>query len=122
MEGRPTGVFHRAVPGGYFPLPDGSPSEVGNLHLGFSAVQNMRPHPDPAGTEPRAMSQSGRAMRLWVLVGDNDSEDAILERSRALAAATPHGEFVELPGRHHFNAPGSRDFRRAALEFFGTTV
>jgi hypothetical protein len=48
------------------------------------------------------------------------SEDAILERSRGLAAATPHGEFVELPGRHHFNAPGSRDFRRAALEFFGS--
>jgi pimeloyl-ACP methyl ester carboxylesterase len=46
------------------------------------------------------------------------SEDAILERSRALADATPRGEFVELPGRHHFNAPGSRVFRQAAVEFF----
>ncbi|WP_137842963.1 alpha/beta hydrolase family protein [Microbacterium sp. 2FI] len=46
------------------------------------------------------------------------SEDAILERSMGLAAATPRGEFVELPDRHHFNAPGSRVFRQAAVEFF----
>jgi len=45
------------------------------------------------------------------------TEDAILERSRHLASAAPHGEFSEIPGRHHFNAPGSRDFRGAALEF-----
>jgi pimeloyl-ACP methyl ester carboxylesterase len=45
------------------------------------------------------------------------SEDAILERSKALANATPNGTFVELPGRHHFNAPGSRVFRQAAVEF-----
>lgn len=49
------------------------------------------------------------------------SEDAILERSRLLAAATPRGEFVELPDRHHFNAPGSRVFRQAAREFFART-
>ena len=47
------------------------------------------------------------------------SEDAILEQSKLLAAATPNGTFLELPGRHHFNAPGSRDFRRGAIEFFG---
>lgn len=46
------------------------------------------------------------------------SEDAILERSRLLASATPHGDFVELPDRHHFNAPGSRVFRQAAVDFF----
>ncbi len=46
------------------------------------------------------------------------SEDAILERSKGLADATPNGTFVELPGRHHFNAPGSRVFRQAAVEFF----
>ena len=46
------------------------------------------------------------------------SNDAILERSRLLADATPNGTFVELPDRHHFNAPGSRVFRQAALEFF----
>lgn len=47
------------------------------------------------------------------------SEDAIVEQSRQLAAATPDARFVELPGRHHFNAPGSRVFREAATEFFG---
>lgn len=46
------------------------------------------------------------------------SEDAILERSRALAATSPNGTFLEIPGRHHFNAPGSRVFREAGLEFF----
>ena len=46
------------------------------------------------------------------------SEDAILERSRLLASATPHGDFVELPDRHHFNAPGSQAFRQAAVGFF----
>ena len=46
------------------------------------------------------------------------SLDAIIEGSRALAAACPQGRFVEIPDRHHFNAPGSRVFRAAALEFF----
>ncbi len=45
------------------------------------------------------------------------SEDAILERSRHLAAAAPHGEFVEIPGRHHFNTPGSRAFRESAMAY-----
>jgi hypothetical protein len=45
------------------------------------------------------------------------SEDAILERSRHLAAAAPLGEFVEIPGRHHFNTPGSRLFREAGVAF-----
>jgi len=47
------------------------------------------------------------------------SEDAIIDRSRRLAEATPNGTFVEIPERHHFNTPGSRDFRRAGLEFLG---
>lgn len=45
------------------------------------------------------------------------TEDAIIEGSRALAAAAPSGTFFEIPGRHHFNAPGSRAFKDAALEF-----
>jgi len=45
------------------------------------------------------------------------SQDAIIEGSRQLAAAAPQGRFVEIPGRHHFNAPGSRVFREAALAF-----
>lgn len=32
----------------------------------------------------------------------------------------PQGRFVEIPDRHHFNAPGSRVFRSAALEFLGS--
>lgn len=45
------------------------------------------------------------------------SDDAILEDSKHLAAATPNGRFVEVPGRHHFNAPGSKDFRAAGVAF-----
>ena len=45
------------------------------------------------------------------------SEDAILQRSRVLATSAPRGTFVEIPGRHHFNTPGSRVFREAALGF-----
>ena len=45
------------------------------------------------------------------------SEDAIRERSRRLAAATPGSEFLEVPGRHHFNAPGSRVFRHDGVAF-----
>jgi hypothetical protein len=45
------------------------------------------------------------------------TDDAIIERSRALAASTPAGIFTEIPGRHHFNAPGSRVFRQAAIDF-----
>ncbi|HWM32898.1 MAG TPA: alpha/beta fold hydrolase [Pseudolysinimonas sp.] len=47
------------------------------------------------------------------------SEDPIIDKSRALAAATPRGEFYEIPGRTHFNAPVARDFRVRALEFLG---
>ncbi len=45
------------------------------------------------------------------------SQDAILEGSKALAAGIPNGRFVEIPDRNHFNTPGSRDFRSAALAF-----
>jgi pimeloyl-ACP methyl ester carboxylesterase len=45
------------------------------------------------------------------------SEDKILPASKALAEATPHGTFFEIPGRNHFNAPTSRHFRDAAVAF-----
>lgn len=45
--------------------------------------------------------------------------DAIIEGSRALAAACPQGRFVAIPDRHHFNAPGSRVFRAEAIAFLG---
>jgi len=94
VEGRPTGVFHRCVPGGHFPLDDGSPSPIGNLHLGIYDVNNARPHPDPAGVEPRTLAQSGRGLRVWILVGDDDNEDAILDRAAA--------EGAEVLWRHHY--------------------
>ena len=128
----------RAVLGG---IPDGTP--LGRLDLGQARafVEDGAPITDPvtrnyvtlservAGNDLRSLIALAEGMRL----GDADpdpahpprqpilfatgSEDAILERSRQLAAVTPHGSFVEIPGRHHFNTPGSRDFRRAALEF-----
>jgi predicted enzyme related to lactoylglutathione lyase len=94
VEGRPTGVFHRAVPGGFFPLDDGSDSPIGNLHLGFYDVNNARPHPDPAGVEPRHLSRDGRSIRVWILVGDDDSEDAILDRAEKNGA--------KILWRHHY--------------------
>ncbi|WP_394770391.1 alpha/beta fold hydrolase [Lacisediminihabitans sp.] len=44
-------------------------------------------------------------------------EDRIIDGSRSLAAAAPHGSFFEIPGRHHFNAPTSRAFRDAAVGY-----
>lgn len=64
-----------------------------------------RADPDPATAPPQPV--------LFA----TGSLDGIIEGSRALAAACPRGRFVEIPGRHHFNAPGSRDFRAAALSF-----
>jgi pimeloyl-ACP methyl ester carboxylesterase len=50
------------------------------------------------------------------------TDDSILEKSRALAAVTPRGEFYEIPGRNHFNAPTSHHFRDRALEFLAATA
>lgn len=86
VEGRPTGIYHRAVPGGHFPLDDGTPSPIGNLHLGIYDAANARPHPDPAGVAPRTLSRDGRTVRVWILVGDGDSEDRILDTAERLGA------------------------------------
>jgi hypothetical protein len=91
---RPTGVFHRMVPGGFFPKNDGSPSEIGNLHLGIFDAANARPHPDPAGVEPRGLAREGRRARIWILVGEGQSEDAILQRAQERGA--------ELLWRNHY--------------------
>ncbi|QAY72060.1 alpha/beta fold hydrolase [Agromyces protaetiae] len=45
------------------------------------------------------------------------TDDAIFAQSKALAEATPNGSFLEIPGRHHFNAPGARAFREAGIRF-----
>jgi predicted enzyme related to lactoylglutathione lyase len=83
---RPKGLFHRLVPGGTFANPDGTPSEIGNLHLGVFRADNARPHPDPAGAPPRHISADGRKARIWILVGDGQSETLILDTAERLGA------------------------------------
>jgi predicted enzyme related to lactoylglutathione lyase len=85
-DDRPLGVYHRMVPGGNFLKGDGSESEIGNLHLGIFKAENARPHPDPAGAEPRSLSDGGRKPRVWILVSDDEPVDAILERAAARGA------------------------------------
>src|SRR3546814_4266102 len=50
VEGRPAGTFHRIVPGGEFPGPDGKDSGVGNLHLGIYSTANPVPDPNVPST------------------------------------------------------------------------
>ena len=85
-DDRPMGVYHRMVPGGQFKNPDGSDSEIGNLHLGIFKADNARPHPNPEGVEPRSLSDGGRKPRVWILVGDDEPVDAILDRAEARGA------------------------------------
>ncbi len=93
-EGRPEGVFHRLVPGQNFLNPDGSQSEIGNLHMGIFDAKNARPHPDPDGVEPRALSDGGRKARIWVLVSDDDDYERILDKAVELGA--------ELMWKNHY--------------------
>ena len=78
---RPAGLYHRMVPGGFFPNKDGGESEVGNLHLGIFKASNARPHPVAGGVAPRTLSTEGRKPRVWILVGEGRSETDILERA-----------------------------------------
>jgi hypothetical protein len=84
VEPRPEKVFHRIVPGGFFPNPDGGDSAVGNLHIGIydTSLAPPDPRPAPVYTGERA----GPAPRVYVLVGDDDSEAAILDRAEKRGA------------------------------------
>jgi predicted enzyme related to lactoylglutathione lyase len=82
-DDRPLGLYHRMVPGGNFLKSDGAESEIGNLHLGIFKAENARPHPEAAGVAPRDISRSGRKPRVWILVSDDESVDAILDRAVA---------------------------------------
>lgn len=73
----------------------------------ISLVEGMRDGEQP--TVANAPSQP--------LLFATGTDDRIIEKSRALCAASPHGTFFEIPGRNHFNAPTSREFRAAAIEF-----
>lgn len=77
-DARPEGVYHRMVPGGFFPDKSGGDSTVGNLHLGIFDVANARPHPEPTGVAPRSLAGPGRKARIWILIGDDDSAERIL--------------------------------------------
>jgi predicted enzyme related to lactoylglutathione lyase len=83
VEPRPANVFHRIVPGQNFQVDDGSQGPTGNLHMGIYNVANARPHPDPAGVEPRAVTDPAvsRTARTWILVSDDDSSDRILDEA-----------------------------------------
>ena len=85
-DARPLGIFHRMVPGGNFINPDGSESQIGNLHLGIFKADNARPHPNPDGVAPRTLAGEGRKARVWILVGDGQSYEGILERATARGA------------------------------------
>jgi predicted enzyme related to lactoylglutathione lyase len=91
---KPAGVYHRMVPGGQFKNPDGSDSQIGNLHLGIFDAANARPHPQAEGVEPRALAAPGRRPRIWILISDDDSAD------RILAAAEERG--ATILWRNHY--------------------
>ena len=78
-----------------------------DLEALMALVDGMRdaPQPDPWHTPSQ------------LVLFATGSEDGILDRSRRLAAATRRGVFFEIPGRNHFNAPTSRDFRETAIHF-----
>ena len=85
-DARPQGEYHRMVPGGFFKKPDGTDSEIGNLHLGIFKAANARPHPEPTGVEPRHLATDGRKPRIWVLIGDDDTPERILDTAVKLGA------------------------------------
>ncbi|MBW9092756.1 alpha/beta fold hydrolase [Microbacterium jejuense] len=128
----------RAVLGG---IPDGRPLGRLRIEQARAYAEHGTPVEDPVTQNYVRLAERVRDNDLRALIalaegmrfGDADpdperppvqpvlfatgTEDAILERSRALAATAPNGTFFEIPGRHHFNAPGSRVFREAALDF-----
>ncbi len=85
-DARPLGIYHRMVPGGFFKNKDGSDSAIGNLHLGVFDARNARPHPNPAGVEPRHIASDGRKPRIWILIGDDDSAERILSAAEERGA------------------------------------
>jgi len=131
----------RAVLGG---VPDGIPLARLDMDQVTALIEHGTPVTDPVtqnyirltervpGNDLRALLAIAGGMRASGTVDPDasrapqqpvlfatGSEDGIIEGSKALAAATPQGRLLEIPGRHHFNAPGSRAFREAAIAFLG---
>lgn len=78
---RPYGIYHRMVPGGYMRDNKGEQTAIGNFHIGIHKAENARPHPTIKGVEPRELSLTGRKPRVWILVSEDDSIEAILARA-----------------------------------------
>lgn len=135
--------IERAVLGG---VPDGIPLERLDLDQVRAYAQDGTAVTDPTtqtyvaltervpGNDMRSLLALAEGMRKTGTVDPDSSnaptrpilfatgsEDAIIDGSRALADAAPHGRFFEIPGRNHFNAPGSRAFKKAALAFLAET-
>jgi len=89
----------------YLTMASGIPGN--DLTALISLVEGMRGGAQPDPADPP---------RVAVLFATG-SEDRILEASKRLAAATPGSAFFAIPGRDHFNAPTSREFRERALAF-----
>jgi pimeloyl-ACP methyl ester carboxylesterase len=68
------------------------------------------------GMQGGAQPDPAHPPRLPVLFATG-TEDRILEASKRLADATPGSTFFPIPGRDHFNAPTSREFRERAIAF-----
>jgi pimeloyl-ACP methyl ester carboxylesterase len=128
----------RAVLGG---IPDGRPLSRLNVAQARAFAEHGVPVEDAVtqryvmlaervpGNDLRALIAVAEGMRLGSTDPDPElppqqpvllatgSADPILEQSRRLSTFAPHGEFLEIPGRHHTNAPGSRDFRTAGSDY-----
>ncbi len=128
----------RAVLGG---IPDGRPLSRLRVEQARAFADRGEPVEDETtrryvtlaervpGNDLRALIAVAEGMRLGSDDPDPDnpprqrvlfatgSDDPILAQSRRLASLTPAGVFFEIPGRHHTNAPGSRDFRVGGADF-----
>ncbi|MGO2519175.1 MAG: alpha/beta fold hydrolase [Microbacterium sp.] len=131
--------IHRAVLGG---VPDGIPLERLDIEQVRAFIEDGVPVQDSAtlnyialtervpGNDLRSLLALAEGMRLTRTVDPDPTnaptqpilfatgaKDSVIEGSRALADAAPNGHFFAVPDRHHFNTPGSRAFKDAALEF-----
>lgn len=82
------GIYHRMIPGGSFDGADGQPSGIRHLHMGIFNVANVRPHPDPAGVEPRFIAKEGRRARIWVEISPDDTHQRIMTEATDRGAIT----------------------------------
>jgi pimeloyl-ACP methyl ester carboxylesterase len=89
----------------YLTMAEGIPGN--DLEALVGLVEGIRGGPQPDPRNPPGQP-------LFFATG---SEDPIIDGSRALAAASPHAKFFEIPHRTHFNAPTSRPFRERAVAF-----